>query len=214
MMRRDGFTLIELLTVLAVLAVVSTIGMSIFFKVSGEWRSSTLRLDLNALAGATFERLDRDFGHIASAKLSGEAFFGAQRSQDVPVKPRGDGKDRERAFQRIEDDRLILPLEQENPETHRVERMNVMYQIDRNGSVPALVRTMGSPGQMPPAGAQEKIAEGVLAMRIEYDDGASWKPDWNQASLPEAVRVSLTLMSPDRPWEQIARKQDFTIHVK
>ncbi len=214
MRRRAGFTLMELLTVLAVLSVVSTIGISLFFRINDEWRGTTLRLDLNSIAGRAFDRMERDFGHLASAKLSGAVLAGEQRSQDIPLQPRGMGKERERAFQRTEDDRIILPIEQINAETQRMERLNVMYQIDRSGVAPALTRTLGASDQMPPAGAKETIAEGVLAMRIEYDAGAGWQPNWSQAALPETVRVSLIVMSPDRPWEQLARKQVFSIHVK
>ncbi len=59
-------------------------------------------------------------------------------------------------------------------------------------------------------------ADGVLAMRIEYSErrsDGSWFAAWTKPELPAAVRVSLTIMDPLRPNEQISRKTVFPIWV-
>lgn len=213
-MNRRGFTLLELLTVMAVLSVLTAIGIGVFFRVSDEWRVSTLRMDLNARAENVFAVMRDDFGQVLSAKLSGAFLWGESRSQDVPLKPRGDGKERERSFQRLEDDRFVIPVEFKNPQTGHAERVSVMYHIDRSGDAPKLMRTMGALGPNPPDGAKQVVAEGVLAMHVECEDGTGWQQNWSQAPLPRAVRVSLTLMDLNRSWEQLSRKETFTIYVK
>jgi type II secretion system protein J len=213
-MKRNGFTLIELLTVLAVLAIVTTIGVDLFFRVGDEWRLTSLRMDLQTKADKIFESMGKDINQVVSAQLSGWTIRGEQRSQDMPLAPRGQGKERERAFQRVEDDRLILPVESKNPQTGRTEHINVMYSIDRSDKVPALVRTLGKPGAEPPAGAKETIEEGVTALCFEFSDGSNWVPHWNQTTLPKSVRVNLMLVDKNRQNEQIARKETFTVHVK
>ncbi len=213
-MKRRGFTLLELLVALVLLSVVSGIGIRVFFRISDEWRVTSLRLDMNTEAERIFSELDRDFGRIVSAKLSGVSVVGETRSQDVPLMARGSNKDTERAFQRMEDDCVVLPIAFTNGQSGQTERACVMYHIDRGGAVPALVRTLGAFSSKPPEGAKQVVAKGVMALRVEYDDGSAWQPRWNRPELPKAVRISLTLQHPDRPWEQISRKAVFGVHVQ
>lgn len=202
--RRNGFTLLELLTVIAVLAVVTTIGMRALFRISDLWRLSEIRMNLNARANQTFELMRHDFDQVLSAKLSGVPLRGAQHLEEKKRFGRV----------RLENDLIILPVEYVNPLTHSVERQSVMYHINREAATPSLIRTLGALDALPPMGARQLVAEGVIAMRLEYHDGAEWMPEWNRAGLPEAVRVNLVLADANRPYEQIARKAVFAIHVK
>lgn len=202
--RRRGYTLMELLTVLAVLAVVSTIGMTILFRVNDYWNVTSIRSNLNAAAETAFATMQRDFDQVLSAKRSGISMTGSRRLEEK----------KRYGLVQLEDDRVTLPVETVQPETGQIERYNVMYHIARDGSTPILMRTLGALGANPPAGANHVVLEGVLSMRVEYHDGVSWLPEWNQPLLPEAVRVWLVLINPDRPWEQISREAVFAIHVK
>ncbi len=199
-----GFSLLELMVVIALMSVVTTIGLGVFIRVSDLWGETVKRTDLHTDASRIFERMRDDFDHVVSARLSGVPLTGEERL---------DAKNRYKLVQ-LESDRIVLPVEQAaGPDTPQVQRVGVQYQIDRSGPAPVLVRTVGELGASPPAGARMEIAEGVLSLRFEYHDGAEWRAEWHEALLPEAVRVSMVLQDSERAWEQIARKAVYTIRV-
>jgi len=202
--RERGFTLLELLTVLAVLAVVSTIGLSMFFRVGDGWRVATLRMDLSTRADQALAMMRHDFDQIISAKLSGQGLIGTQRLEN------------EKRFGRVplEDDLVAMAVTERDPRDGSVARHKVTYRIDRSSSTPRLVRIVEGLGANAAEAASQLITEGALSLRFEYFDGAVWRPDWSGIALPEAVRASLVLSDPVRPWEQVARKAVFTIHVE
>jgi prepilin-type N-terminal cleavage/methylation domain-containing protein len=202
--RRAGFTLLELLTVLAVLAVVSTIGIGVFFSITDHWRETTLGMDLQKTANRVFDSMRRDIDQVVSTRRTGAPLWGERRLET------------EQRYQRVqlENDRFVLPIETLNPVTELHERYSVLYEIDRSGAAPALVRVSGPLGARLPDGAREVLAPGVLALRVAYYDGIDWQPEWKGPALPEAVRISLVLMDLVRPWEQIVREQTFNVYVK
>jgi hypothetical protein len=114
----------------------------------------------------------------------------------------------------LEDDRLVLPISAYNPVSGGMERMTVMYHIDRQG-VPRLVRTMqGGYTKSDPAGAKEILAGMALSVRFECYDGTEWKAGWDAPTHPLAIRCSVTVSNVDRPDEQIARTATFPVHVR
>ena len=201
--RRSGFTLFEMLTVIAILAIVTTIGMRLFYRITDAWNTTALRMELNAQADTLFEIMSDDFSQVLSSELSGMPLVGQSAVEEVKRYKRV----------RLENDCIILPIEYQNPLVGRTERTSVMYHIDRSKDSPKLIRTLGVLGKNPPAGAKQVVSENVLSMRIEYNDGEAWLPAWDRSKMPNAVRVSVVLTDANRTYEQIARRTVFTIQV-
>lgn len=201
---RRGFTLVELLVVIAVLAVVSTIGMRAFFMVSDGWRQQSLRVALTERATAALDSLQRDLAQVCSARLGGVAISGQSHLEES------------KRYGRVplEDDVIVLPVHQRNTPEGAEVRQQVRYEIDRSGSVPKLVRRVAPLGSAPEEGAALEVAAGVLSMRLEYFDGTTWQRAWSAATQPLAVRVGLVLQDLDRPYEQTARSAVFAIAVE
>lgn len=211
--RRDisGFSLIELIVVLALLSVVSTLGLVAFFRVDARWRTDQVRGRLYASADAIFAEMREDFGRVLSSRLSGVPVRGVSNTYV-------DAREGSRFWHMgFEDDQFILPVESWNPVTGLIERHNVMYQIARDTGGCRLVRRYGALEEPVPAGASADLhsaAAEVLALCAEYSDGTSWQRGWNRPDAPRAVRVSLTLMDKNRYYEQISQKAVFTINAR
>jgi len=205
---RNGFTLLELLVVIALMGVATSLGMSMFFKVSDAWRRTETRTELDARADAIFEQMRIDLSQVLSTKVCGYAIRGASQTAQDP-----------RFFRvPLKHDRIVIPAKNLGQPGQPAQYANVCYHIERHADLGGydLVRTTGPLGPKPPEGSPLKVGGGVLAMRIEYqadEKDRTWQPDWSRANQPAAVRVSLTLMNENRVHEQIARKAVFPIMV-
>ena len=71
--RRAGFSLIEMLVVLAVLSVVTTLGVSAFASITGSYRATQRVFNLEHVAQKVFESVERDCAAVTSAELCGVA---------------------------------------------------------------------------------------------------------------------------------------------
>ena len=201
-----GFTLLELLVVIALMGVATSLGMVMFFKVGDTWRRIEIRAELDARANYAFEQMRKDLTEVVSAKVSGFSVRGVtQTTQD------------KRFFKiPLEHDRIAIPVQLPAQPGRAAVCANVGYHIERKDGAYTLVRTTGPLGPEWPAANPLKVADGVLAMRIEYlpeAHDAAWRTQWSKPTLPQAVCVSLTLMDPHRTYEQIARKAVFPIRV-
>lgn len=203
MTRRAGFTLLELLVVIGVLSVVGTLGMTALSAVTGHYRTQSLRMDIATRADRAFAEMQADFGRALASGRGAHAIRGERRLEEVQRYGRVP----------LEDDAVTLPIESVHPDTGLAEHLSVRYAIDRSGPVPVLKRTLGPLGADPPQGASFDIVRGVLSMTVEFYDGATWRRGWDEARHPRAVRVSLVAQDPDRPFEQVARAAEFTVHV-
>jgi prepilin-type N-terminal cleavage/methylation domain-containing protein len=202
--RSPGFTLLEIIVVLALMGVVSTLGMVMFSRLSDLWKQTTVRTDLAATANAVFREMRQDFGQVVSPKLSGSIVKGTTRAAS------------DSRFFRVslDDDQVVIPVETVAGPDGRLQRLDVKYYIDRKDGAATLMRSMSVPGGAETASV--KVAGGVLAMAIEYSGkgpAPAWKREWKEAGPPSAVRVSVTLMDSTRPYEQIASKAVFPIEV-
>lgn len=200
-----GFTLFELVVVLAIMGVVSTIGVSAFFNITGAWRKSTYRLDLGAGAEAVLAKVGADVARVASSKRTGFAVIGVDfLNEEV----RYDDQIR------LEDDRLVLPILQKDA-NGRTERVSIQYHVNRVDGPFVMTRTYGALGSAAPDGAREEIVSGVLTFDVQYLEGDAWEKSWSKPYNPDAIRVSVTVRGASpRTYEQISRTAIFPIHAK
>lgn len=198
--RSGGFTLIELIVVIGVLAVPATIGTIMLSRITDAWRTESARSDLSARAEYVFSQMRQDVSSAVSAGVSGSAIKGMVQTAE------------DERYHRVplEDDRFfipaMLPAADGTPQ-----RADVGYYVDREDGECRLMRTVrvsGATDSVP-----QPVAAGVLAMRVEYAGGQGWQEGWSSGINPDAVRVSLVLLSADRPWEQVVRSSVFPVHV-
>ncbi|MCF6286226.1 MAG: prepilin-type N-terminal cleavage/methylation domain-containing protein [Candidatus Hydrogenedentes bacterium] len=202
---RRGFTLLELLVVMAVLSVVTTIGVRAFGNMVTLWGDTSASMELDANCASIFGTMRQDLERVASAQRTGRSIQGVDRLETEQLVNR----------YKPEDDSIVLPIRQRNLGTGPWEELAVRYHINRDGGALGLMRTIGPNDGTTPAGATQLIGEKVVAMNIVYlSHDNTWEKEWSRSELPAAVRVSLTVSLPDRPFEQISREALFPIHVK
>ncbi len=204
---RSGLTLIELITGIAVLSVVSTIGMGVISGAMDGWSVAKINRNLDHNAQNVFDQMRGDFGRVAPSALTGVGLVGGELRSDDPDRT---GATRMDSF-------FVLPVS--NQQSQGADLMaSVMYRLVREEGKPTILqRTMGPLGaKQPEGGALTLLAGSVpLGLRAEFQNAqGDWLKEWKEAGLPEAVRVSLTLRDENRPNEQIVRKSVFALHVK
>lgn len=187
--KRGGFTLLELIVVIGIMAVTTTIGSTIFFKMTTLWNGVKTKADLDAFADNVLDIMGRDMANVISADLSSESLKGIKSGNEAAS------------------DSIALPA--------RIDPHNVLvsYRVDGN----ILKRTVkGIDDQSINQGIEFKKAN-VKLMHIEYlENGkeAIWRESWTNKELPAAVRVNLCLADEDRTYIQVARKAVFQINVR
>ncbi len=201
----QGFTLLELIVVMTVLSVVSTIGVTGFFRMTDYWNEVMLTTRLNKALTHAFASITADFDTILSGRVTGSGLRGQQADTEDNVR-----------FWRLafEDDRITLPVEQYNPIADARERLVVQYAIERTGEDARLVRNVVDAGSAAHNGIKTSVASGITGMRIQYFDGRDWRNQWDAVTMPELVRVSLSAMDGARPDRHIARMAVFRIQVR
>ncbi len=204
---RSGMTLMELIVGLAVLAVISTLGIGVLIQAMEQWQLSRIYATLNLQADTVLDNMRQDFNHMLPASLSGVAISGGEQRRD----------DVSRTGSSQIDSFLVLPVRVPQEKGLPLSA-NAMYHVVAEEKGPAtLRRTLGPLGSNPPAGATQPLLNGVslLALRTEFQDAqGQWLSEWKAPVSPEAVRVSMTLCDANRPNEQIARKAVFALRVK
>lgn len=204
--RSAGFTLMELIVVIALIAILTNIGMTFFFKMSDNWRQARGRMDLNAKADTILSEIGRDIRGVVSARISGRAISGVA----------GTAEDSRFFKIPLENDEIRIPIMQPVTPDGPSVLQRVAYRVEREAGRHRLVRiadasvagAMPSPRVVP-------MADGVLALRFEYTgDFQTWRSEWSESRLPKAVKVSMTLMDSGLPDEQISRKAVFCVPVE
>ncbi len=209
---KRGFTLLELLVVISILGIVTTLGTTTFFRMTSYWNDLKNLTDLDAMASDAFSAMHQDFADTLSARLSGVPLRGVSREAEND--PNFIDRD-------LEDDEIILPIQTSGIGQRSLTGGRVRYTVERDPSAKTytLVRFVGDLSSVaPPQGGRLPVIDraNVIRLRFEYRaKGASeWKLDWQDASLPGAVRVSMTLAMPERDYLQVSRKAVFPIHVR
>ena len=201
----SGFTLFELLVALSILSVVSTIGATGFFKITGHWNEARMAQRVNQTATLAFAAIAADIENIISHEVGGVGLRGQMADTEDNLR-----------FWRLsfEDDRMTLPVEYADQATGTRKRHIVRYEIDRGGETPRLRRFSGALGTGMSAGKPTAEFPGVTGMRINYFDGQSWRGYWDKNELPRAIRVSLSLMEDMRIDKHLARVATFRVYVQ
>ena len=196
-----GFSLIELLTVIAVMGVVTTLGTRMFIWVSSEWNTTRTQMELNVRATQIIDSVREDCSHILSSRLTQQGIVGVNAEEKVKTYE----------LIQLDDDSIQLPVQIMDTTTGKTERNLVTYRIDRTEEQRQLVRE--SKALNGEANGTTLVAEGVLALSIEYKDGAEWRLNWAKKTMPDALRISVTLQDPARTREQISRQAVIAIQV-
>jgi len=203
--RQRGFTLIELLVVLAVLSVVSTIGVSAFVSITSYYNATERRLDLEEQAQRAFDYFADDVALMVPSSFANASVLSTREMEE------------EARYGRVplENDSIVLPISYYDPLQKQVVRASVQYIIDRSMPLPQLQRRQAPGfGVVDPDGRTMPIADGVLSMRIEYFDGRKWQPAWTEEQHPRSIRLSVTVRDPYRPDEQLSRRSAFPVRVR
>ncbi len=192
MRKRNGFTLLELIVVIGLMGIVTSMGVTMFFKMSDAWKKTTARVELEAKSALAFESMRKDFSEIVSSDLAGVSITGTSAFSGDRV-PHAD-------------DSVTIPVLRRSSPDGPLARESARYYIDRGEDGPALVRAVGD--------SVQPIVPDVVRMNVEYGlPSGAWTDEWKEASMPRAVRVSLTLIHPDQLDEQIVRKSVFLVNV-
>lgn len=197
--RSRGFTLVEMLVVISIIGVVSTLGISIFFRITDRWADTRDRFVLDQIADQMFDELRRDFADIVSPKLCGAPLTGV--SSDI------------RTAVELANDTISFPMLAPDADGRRHPAL-VTYLVgerkkDKSGALVRQMISLDAPSATP---ASLELTQGVLRLRFEYlgADGVC-KREWTAQELPLTVRASIVLTNPEVARGQVARKMEFPI---
>ena len=204
--RRAGFTLMELLVTLSLLGVVSTIGVTAFFRVADYWTAAVRTQRLETQASAALDAIREDLDRMLSPRSGAGAFSSVCQTA-------------RHSFGTVEstanDDKLTFPIVQKNAATGAFERTLVTYEIDRHAAMPRLMRRVrGTDAAAQAAGAPVVIAEGVFSMSVLCGDPPDMTCGWDAPEPPEGVVVSLGMADPADPGAGLSRTATFELQVK
>lgn len=203
-----GFSLLELLVAIALMGVVTTLGIQAFSMLTSAFHETRVLSELNDKAEDAFKDIEKVMADTLSASLSGVSIIGVDREIE---------NKREINRQGNADDRLIIPiLETGGP--LQVSR-SIQYQVFREEGRSLLAKTVGSLGDANPSSQRNNIIPDcdVIRFDVTYATGNTdepWVNSWTSSELPRAVRVSMTLSEEDNITRQISRKAIYEVHVR
>ncbi len=201
--RTRGFTLVELILVIAILGVLTTMGVVMFGRINHEWTVVKNRTELDATAEYAFGQIRQDLAAFVSPSLTGAPLQGADATSTGAAFP----------GQQLASDSLVIPLRGTSPEGDDV-LAAAKYDVQVLGGTRTLTRSRaGLYGEEVP-GEPVTVAPGVVHFNVQFLDAeGNWQDSWDSASPPSAVRVSLVVANPDRPERQVARETQFAVRV-
>jgi prepilin-type N-terminal cleavage/methylation domain-containing protein len=203
--RRAGFTLMELLVTLSLLGVVSTIGVTAFFRVADYWTAAVRTQRLETQASAALDTIREDLDRMLSPRTGAGAFSSVCQTARHSFGA---------AEATANDDRITFPIVQQNAATGGFERTLVTYEIDRHAALPRLIRRVRGTDADAQAGPSVVIAEGVFSMSVMCGDPPDMTCGWDAPEPPKRVAVSLGMADPADPGAGLSRAATFELHVK
>lgn len=203
--RRAGFTLMELLVTLSLLGVVSTIGVTAFFRVADYWTAAVRTQRLETQASAALDTIREDLDRMLSPRTGAGAFSSVCQTARHSFGA---------AEATANDDRITFPIVQKNAATGGFERTLVTYEIDRHAALPRLIRRVHGTDADAQAGPSVVIAEGVFSMSVLCGDPPDMTCGWDAPEPPELAVVSLGMADPADPGAGLSRAATFELHVK
>lgn len=117
-------------------------------------------------------------------------------------------------------DRLIMYVVSEK-KVHLANREGDVYEVEygisesRETGIAYLGRRCGAVENKQvgnPRGILTRVAEYLNELKFEYFDGQNWLRQWPQKdALPEIIRVSMTLVDPERKWPGVVLSQEVAL---
>jgi prepilin-type N-terminal cleavage/methylation domain-containing protein len=201
--RNRGFTLVELIFVIAILGVLTTMGVVMFGLVNNLWAQTRARTELDARAEYALEQIRQDMAAFVSPALTGAPLQGRDNAMTDPAFP----------GVQLASDSLLVPMRGLTATGGEV-LAAAQYAVKSEGGERTLMRTpMGLYGE--PAKAKPvTVVPGVVHFNVQYGGAEEkWQDNWDSVQSPSAVRVSLVLAEPERPERQAAREAIFAVRV-
>ncbi len=195
-----GFTLLEIVVTLGIVGIVAALGFQILYGVMDGYAELRDRTELDAQARQALALIRRDVLDMAHPATVGEPL--TSTASDATA---------------FEDDQFWrIPLESDEmrfpilisgaDQDERV--VMVRYWIERSNGVGALYRSVYELGEEPEENGAAQL-QGVIGFRTEFATGGDppWLPYWDEPyATPKAIRLSLSLVDPDRVETQVAHR--------
>ncbi|GMV98863.1 MAG: hypothetical protein AMXMBFR84_00030 [Candidatus Hydrogenedentota bacterium] len=208
--RVSGYTLFELVVVIGVLSVVTSIGVTSFYKMTSYWSAVQRKSQLHRTADNAFNAIQTDLAAVVASPLASLGVQGLNGEAQA-----------DELFYRIPlaNDQLTAVIQAPAGESNRALSQRVTYRLDRapETGIGTLVRAASERTAEPSEEQKTDVLAGVLQLDIQYAaaGGGGWQSEWKQPGLPAAVLVSLTVTDPNSPMsEVVARKAVLPIHVE
>lgn len=199
--KKPGFTLVELIVAIGIMSVVTTICVTVFFKVGSLWRDTDLLLESHHVVNEQLDTVRRDLAELVSPRLTGRSFVDVDQlvlDEDL--------------WGKVSRDSVAFPVHLTDPSGKQSQMLTIRYYIEPNSHT--LLRAVQTPGSES-SPATTAILTNVVHFQVDFlTDGGQWLPAWNREGTPAAVRFSMTLMLPNRPHEQFSRTAVFPVHVQ
>ena len=200
MRKHAGFTLLELLIVIALLGVVTTMGLRAYGAMTARWNDTKATMEMHDAAGRALESIRRDLKAAPGAAVTGQGLLGQP----------GEARDENRFWgHELADDSIVIPaVDPEDPGRLQL----VRYLVERGRQTPRLVRVASRDGQ----NGRVVIADGVLGFSVRFraEPDGTWVSSWNHNRIPAQVAVNVVMMNPGNPQAQLVRREVVTLHVR
>lgn len=201
--RNRGFTLVELIFVMAILGVLTTMGVVTFGRINTLWAQTRSRTELDARAEYALEQIRQDMVAFVSPELTGAPLQGTNSISSDAAFPGAD----------LASDTLLIPIRGTTPAGSEL-LAAVQYSVEADGAERVLTRTrMGLYGE-PTEANPVNVVSGIVHFNVQYAGPEGiWQDAWDSLEPPSAVRVSLVVAEPERPERQVARESIFAVRV-